>query len=46
MHHAHPQALAFNLKAVVVQKLLPSIIPGVQRVRPTKIMIVTRPSAT
>src|SRR5204863_673228 len=31
MHGAIRQALAFNLKAVVAQKLLPSIKPGVQR---------------
>src|SRR5262249_40367558 len=32
MHNAIRQALAFNLKAVVVQKLLKSIKPGVHRV--------------
>jgi twitching motility protein PilT len=40
MHNAIRQALAFNLKAVVAQKLLPSILPGVQRVPTNEIMIV------
>jgi twitching motility protein PilT len=40
MHHAVRQALAFNLKAVVAQKLLASIKPGVQRVPTNEIMIV------
>jgi twitching motility protein PilT len=40
MHNAIRQALAFNLKAVVAQKLLPSIRPGVQRVPTNEIMIV------
>jgi twitching motility protein PilT len=40
MHHAVRQALAFNLKAVVAQKLLPSIKPGVQRVPTNEIMII------
>lgn len=40
MHHAIRQALAFNLKAVVAQKLLPSIKPGVQRVPTNEIMMV------
>ncbi len=40
MHAAIRQALAFNLKAVVAQKLLPSIKPGVQRVPTNEIMIV------
>jgi twitching motility protein PilT len=40
MHSAIRQALAFNLKAVVAQKLLPSIKPGVQRVPTNEIMIV------
>src|SRR3954471_23474389 len=31
MHHAVRQSLGFNLKAVVAQKLVPSIIPGKQR---------------
>ncbi len=33
-------ALAFNLKAVVAQKLVKSIKPGVQRVPTNEIMIV------
>ncbi|MCS6852114.1 MAG: PilT/PilU family type 4a pilus ATPase [Gemmataceae bacterium] len=40
MHHAVRQSLAFNLKAVICQKLLPSIRPGVQRVPTNEIMIV------
>jgi twitching motility protein PilT len=40
MHHAIRQALAFNLKAIVAQKLLKSIKPGVQRVPTNEIMMV------
>jgi twitching motility protein PilT len=40
MHSAIRQALAFNLKAVVAQKLLKSIKPGVHRVPTNEIMIV------
>ncbi|MGL6094218.1 MAG: type IV pilus twitching motility protein PilT, partial [Fimbriiglobus sp.] len=40
MHHAVRQSLAFNLNAVVAQKLVPSILPGVQRVPTNEIMIV------
>src|SRR6266851_1437384 len=40
MHSAIRQALAFNLKAVVCQKLLKSIRPGIQRVPTNEIMIV------
>src|SRR5437879_2304421 len=40
IHNAIRQALAFNLKAVICQKLLPSIKPGVQRVPTTEIMIM------
>jgi twitching motility protein PilT len=39
-HNAIRQALANNLKAVVAQKLLPSIKPGVGRVPTNEIMIV------
>ena len=39
-HGAVRQSLSFNLRAVVAQKLLPSIIPGVQRVPTNEIMIV------
>jgi twitching motility protein PilT len=39
-HGAVRMSLSFNLKAVVAQKLLPSIIPGVQRVPTNEIMIV------
>ena len=34
------QSLAFNLKAIICQKLLPSIKPGVQRIPAMEIMIV------
>jgi twitching motility protein PilT len=40
MHSALRQALAFNLKAIVAQKLLPSIKPGVQRVPTNEIMML------
>jgi len=40
MHHAVRQSLAFNLKAIVAQKLVPSILPGVQRVPTNEIMII------
>jgi twitching motility protein PilT len=40
MHSAIRQALAFNLKAIICQKLLPSIKPGVQRVPTNEIMIL------
>jgi twitching motility protein PilT len=40
MHQAIRQALAFNLKGVVCQKLLPSIKPGVQRVPTNEIMVI------
>jgi twitching motility protein PilT len=40
-HGAVRQSLGFNLKAVVAQKLLPSIIPGVHRVPTNEIMIIT-----
>jgi twitching motility protein PilT len=40
MHGAMRQSLAFNLKAIVCQKLLPSIKPGIQRVPTNEIMIV------
>ncbi len=39
-HHAVRTSLAFNLKAVVAQKLLPAIKPGVQRVPTNEIMII------
>ncbi len=39
-HSAIRQALAFNLKAIVAQKLLPSIRPGIQRVPTNEIMMV------
>jgi twitching motility protein PilT len=40
MHAAMRQSLAFNLKAIICQKLLPSLKPGVQRVPTNEIMIV------
>ena len=40
MHPAMRQSLAFNLKAIVCQKLLPSIKPGVQRVPTNEIMVM------
>jgi twitching motility protein PilT len=40
MHNAIRQSLVFNLKAVVAQKLLPSLKPGVQRCPTNEIMIV------
>jgi twitching motility protein PilT len=40
MHPAMRQSLAFNLKAVICQKLLPSKRQGVQRVPANEIMIV------
>jgi twitching motility protein PilT len=40
LHQAMRQSLAFNLKAIVCQKLLPSIKPGVQRVPTNEIMIL------
>jgi twitching motility protein PilT len=40
MHRAIRMALAFNLKAVVAQKLIKSCKPGVQRVPTNEIMIV------
>jgi twitching motility protein PilT len=39
-HGAVRQSMVFNLRAVVAQKLLPSCIPGVQRVPTNEIMIV------
>jgi twitching motility protein PilT len=40
MHSAIRQSLAFNLKSIVCQKLLPSIKPGVQRVPTNEILIM------
>jgi twitching motility protein PilT len=39
-HGAVRQSLAFNLRAVIAQKLVPAIKPGVQRVPTNEIMIV------
>src|SRR5260370_9302915 len=40
MHPAMRQSLAFNLKSIVAQKLLPSIKPGVQRLPTNEILIL------
>jgi twitching motility protein PilT len=40
MHQAIRQTLAFNLKSVVAQKLLPSLVPGKHRVPTNEIMIL------
>src|SRR5207302_7156224 len=40
LHAAMRQSLAFNLKAIICQKLLPSIKPGVQRVPTNEVMIL------
>src|SRR5438445_1099368 len=45
LHQAMRQSLAFNLKAIVCQKLLPSIRPGVQRV-PTCESMIMNPTLT
>jgi twitching motility protein PilT len=39
MHSAIRSAMMFNMKAIIAQKLLPSIKPGVQRVPTVEIMI-------
>ncbi len=41
MHNAIRSAIAFNMKAIVAQKLLPSIKQGVGRVPSVEIMIMT-----
>ncbi len=41
MHGAIRSALAFNMKAIISQKLLPSIVEGVPRVPTVEIMIFT-----
>jgi twitching motility protein PilT len=41
MHMSLRSALAFNMKAIVAQKLLPSIKEGIQRVPTVEIMIFT-----
>ena len=41
MHNAIRSAIAFNMKAIVAQKLLPSIKPGLGRVPTVEIMILT-----
>ena len=41
MHSAIRSAIAFNMKAIVAQKLLPSIKPGVGRVPTVEIMMFT-----
>jgi twitching motility protein PilT len=39
MHKAIRSALAFNMKGIVAQKLLPSCMPGVSRVPTIEVMI-------
>jgi len=41
MHSAIRSAMAFNMKAIIAQKLLPSIMPGVGRVPTCEIMTFT-----
>ena len=41
MHAALRSAIAFNMKGIVAQKLLPAIRPGVSRVPAVEIMIMT-----
>jgi twitching motility protein PilT len=41
MHSALRSAMAFNMKAIIAQKLLPSIVPGVGRVPTCEIMTFT-----
>ncbi|MDO5565680.1 MAG: PilT/PilU family type 4a pilus ATPase [Planctomycetia bacterium] len=41
MHKAIRSALAMNLKGIVAQKLLPSILPGTSRVPTVEVMIMT-----
>jgi twitching motility protein PilT len=40
MHHAIRQAMVFNLKAVICQKLLPALKPGKGRVPALEVMLV------
>jgi twitching motility protein PilT len=39
MHTAIRSAMAFNMKAIIAQKLLPSVHPGIQRVPAVEIML-------
>ncbi len=39
MHKPLRSALAFNMKAIIAQKLLPSIMPGVSRVPTNEVMV-------
>jgi twitching motility protein PilT len=41
LHSAIRSALVFNMKAIVAQKLLPSIVPGIQRVPTCEVMTFT-----
>ena len=43
MHAALRSAIAFNMKGIVAQKLLPSIKPGVGRVPTVEIMTFKPP---
>src|SRR5207249_5596158 len=40
LHAAMRQSLAFNLKAIICQKLPPSIKPGIQRVPAMEVIII------
>ncbi len=41
LHSAIRSALVFNMKAIIAQKLLPSIVPGIQRVPTCEVMTFT-----
>jgi twitching motility protein PilT len=41
LHGAIRSALVFNMKAIIAQKLLPSIVPGIQRVPTCEVMTFT-----
>jgi twitching motility protein PilT len=41
MHTALRSAMVFNLKAIIAQKLLPSIAPGVKRVPACEVLLFT-----
>jgi twitching motility protein PilT len=41
MHSAIRSALVFNMKAIIAQKLLPSIVPGISRVPTCEVMTFT-----
>jgi twitching motility protein PilT len=41
MHSAIRSALVFNMKAIIAQKLLPSVVPGISRVPTCEVMTFT-----